>query len=115
MRDTGADLLRNIVERACALAAGPEIAPAELALPAPGEVPGGPRPGQRGAAPRDEDSGVAGGLQAAERAAIVRALESHQFHRGKAAAELGISLPTLREKIRRYKVPLPLKKWQLEK
>jgi len=83
--------LANAMRRAVALAAGDEIGPGQWQAP--------------GAA-RTEDS-LAGSvtLEAAERLLFTRALEATGGNRSHAAAQLGVSLRTVRNKIREYGLP----------
>jgi DNA-binding NtrC family response regulator len=93
--------LRNVVERACAMAAGGEIMPDDLQLSSP--------PGATPPPPAATDAARArgGSLEDAEREAILSALKTHHWHRTRAASQLGISLPTLREKMRRFGIKVP--------
>jgi DNA-binding NtrC family response regulator len=95
--------LRNIVERAASMANGPRIELADIAadglfsMDAPPETSGGterPPPGLTA-------------LEAAERQTILETLRANHWHRTKAAAQLGVSLPTLRAKMRRYGLRVP--------
>ena len=119
--------LKNIVERACALAEGDAIREVDLALPAKRPPVAPSRAGGTSASgavarppapvvPADisfdgeetDDEPLTGGtLDAAERDAIMRALKSHNYHRARAAAELGVSLPRLRRQIKRHGIRVP--------
>ena len=101
--------LRNIIERAVALCAGPEIGvddlpnnvyPREreetpLAMPALGTLPDMPPPP---AAPGT----LARSREEAEIALIQQALQKHGNNRRRAAAELGVSRMTLYKKLHKY-------------
>jgi transcriptional regulator with GAF, ATPase, and Fis domain len=111
--------LRNVLDRARALAAGPEITPAELLVSSSvdegAEVPE-PVAAPPTAAPELE-SPAAGAfrLSDAEHETIVRALQANHYHRELAAQQLGISLPTLRDRIRRYGIEVPKRSKLLKK
>ena len=103
--------LRNLVERALALSAGPEVTREELEGlldPAAAVV---IVPAASAAAPHIdvEPVGEIGpeSLANAERGVIERALTKFEGNRTKTAAALGISETTLREKIRRYAIAVP--------
>lgn len=87
--------LRNVVERAVALAEGGVVRLANL----PPEVTGGAPPAARQPAP---SSDLVASRNDAERQAISRALSKWGNNRSKAAADLGISRPTLYKKLRKY-------------
>ncbi|MDC0721402.1 sigma 54-interacting transcriptional regulator [Nannocystis bainbridge] len=76
--------LENAMERAAALAEGPEVAAADL----PDDIEG-------------PQAARAGSLQQLERSAIAAALGRHGGHQQRAAAELGISASTLYRRLRR--------------
>jgi len=101
--------LKNLVDRARALARGPEITAQHIevsqaamdlasrpAIPIyhPPTAPAEPRP-------------TPASLEAAEREVIERTLKECGYHRERAAEKLGISVPTLRERIRRYGIAVP--------
>ena len=84
--------LRNFVERALVLAAGREIGPQDLELPSTrAEV-------RAGVAPLDLNQGV----EEAERDRITAAMAQAGGNRRQAAAALGVSLSTLKRRLRRY-------------
>jgi two-component system response regulator PilR (NtrC family) len=104
--------LRNIVERACTLARGSQLEPADLALPGSGAVAGESRSARPEATPSPDAAGscppeLSSAVERAEREAIERALKAHFYHRTRAAEALGISLPTLRARIRRFGIWMP--------
>jgi len=87
--------LRNLIERAVALAAGPRIQEYDLLLDDP-----------QGAAPVPEDTSpnLKEQVEGTERAAILRALEDTDGAIQLAADMLGVSRKTLWEKMRRYAI-----------
>lgn len=87
--------LRNVMERAVALCAGPEITVADLP---PGMLSSDKRPA-REAAP---SSALRRSKREAERHAIHQALAKHANNRVRTARELGISRVTLYKKLRQY-------------
>ena len=91
--------LRNAVERAFTMAPGPLIGPDDLGLIAGSSMTGLSRPRPAAA--------LAGQIEDTEREAILRALKTHGYNRVKAAAELGISRMTLRERMRRFAIKVP--------
>jgi two-component system response regulator FlrC len=102
--------LANVLERSVILAEGDTIAAEDLAVWADvaGAV-GDPAPGSAGTAPgADPGAGASSDLggpttvSELERAAIVRALAATGGNRRRAAAQLGIGLRTLYEKLKRY-------------
>src|SRR5262249_31124322 len=99
--------LRNVLERAVALCAGPDIqlldlpegirSAATAASPASAEVTAS------GPAPHPADrSGLATVTEEAELLRITAALEKHGHNRQRAAAELGISRMALSKKLHEY-------------
>jgi DNA-binding NtrC family response regulator len=82
--------LRNIVERACVLSTHASVRAGDLVLPAAPTPANEPMPQ----------------LEQLEKDAVIKALEANGYHRGRTAAALGISAPTLRERIRRYGIRL---------
>ncbi|MBM4394246.1 MAG: sigma-54-dependent Fis family transcriptional regulator [Deltaproteobacteria bacterium] len=78
--------LRNAVERACILADGPEVRPADLGL----------------AEPASPAGGDAGALAAVERETILRVVRECGGNRRAAASRLGISLRTLQYRLKEY-------------
>jgi DNA-binding NtrC family response regulator len=82
--------LRNVVERCAALCRGREVGPEDLRLPTP-EV--GSSPGLEGGVP----------LKEMERRYILDALERHDGHQPSTAKELGISLATLKRRLKEYR------------
>ena len=93
--------LRNVIERACLLSNG-VIAPEHLLLPeaaAPPPASSSP-PAVTPLAAAAPATGVR--LRDAERATILRVLELHGGNRTRAAAELGISVRTLYNKLKRF-------------
>ncbi len=85
--------LGNALERAAILADGDEIQAEHLVLGPPG----------RASAPAPAPA-MQGTLKELEKAAIVRALDDHSGHRKKAAAQLGIAVRTLYDKLREYDI-----------
>ena len=91
--------LRNVVERALALAPGPIIQPVDLFMP-----------GASGSIVADTSSGSGPGgtklvnksLEEVEKEAILQTLTANGGNRKKTARILGIAPVTLREKIRKY-------------
>ena len=95
--------LRNVIERACLLSNG-VIAPEHLLLPeaaAPPPASSSP-PAVTPLAAAAPATGVR--LRDAERATILRVLELHGGNRTRAAAELGISVRTLYNKLKRFEL-----------
>lgn len=88
--------LRNVVERAVALSRGGVVQLANL----PPEFSAHAAP--EGATPTGGESDLVISRQDAERQAISRALNRCGNNRSKAAADLGISRPTLYKKLRKY-------------
>jgi len=80
--------LEHAIERACAVATGPEITVEDLPDAVRGADASARGPDERPLAER-------------ERAYIQAVLERHHGHRGRAAEELGLSLSTLKRRLRR--------------
>ena len=106
--------LKNLVDRARALAAGPEITAQhlEVSLAALDQasrpaIPLYQPPPEPPPASEKEAVVAPASLEDAERDVIENALKACGFHRERAAEKLGISLPTLRERIRRYGIAVP--------
>ena len=91
--------LKSIIERACILAGGGDIRTEHLLLPGNGGSPTCCARPQALAEPRAEP--VAAGLDA-EAVETLRVLSECRWHRGKAAAVLGISYSALRWRINKY-------------
>ena len=107
--------LRNAIERAFVLCAGPEItaehlptdkmrrrpaAPLPVTSPATAAAPGVPPP-------MSPPSGEARGLKELERQAIVDALERCHFNQTRAAELLGMPRRTFCKRLREYAIPRP--------
>lgn len=108
--------LRNVLERAHLMAPGRSISRRDLVLPRVGQVVEASEVSGRDRAGPGEDftpNGRGDGpesltpLERAQRLAIVQALETHHYNRSRAARDLGLSLPTLRKRIRIYGIPVP--------
>jgi two-component system response regulator PilR (NtrC family) len=102
--------LENVLERATALSDGPRLDVADLRLPedsarhrdaaAPEALPTAPPP----QAPRlaiGGDAALPAALEAAEREAIIKALDAHRWNRTRTAAALGITFRALRYKLKK--------------
>ena len=100
--------LRNVLQRAAGMARGAPITPADLALPAAGEVLMGSGPSTPGLAPQAAGAalatGDAGGARMTdyEAQAIRAALEACEGNRRQAAKRLGIARSTLYRKLKEY-------------
>jgi two-component system response regulator FlrC len=91
--------LANVLERSTILAEGDEIGPDDLALLPGFEAPTG---SVTSTAASPEALPAGGSMAAIEREAIRHALSLHGGNRREAAAQLGIGLRTLYEKLKRY-------------
>ena len=99
--------LENMIERACILADGELIRPADMAIPA---MPSAGKPAPAAAVGSPADPGAAenpaaptgGTVREMERFAIVEALKRRNNSRTRAAEDLGISRRTLHNKIKEY-------------
>lgn len=97
--------LENVLERATALADGPRLDVADLRLPdAPVAVSpskaAGPVPALHRLAV-ESDAALPAALEAAERDAILKALDAHRWNRTRTAAALGITFRALRYKLKK--------------
>lgn len=99
--------LKNFVQRAAVMCSGHTIEVSDLGLDVAFSATAAPalRPAEGNA--RAPIVRAGGALQDADRSAIVEALERHGYHRARTAAALGITVPTLRARIRRYGIELP--------
>lgn len=88
--------LRNVLERAVSLAEGDILLPCHL------EQPEGPAPEAPAAPEAAAGTQLCQQLAHAEEASIREALRRNSGHRGKTAAELGISVTTLWRRMRRF-------------
>ncbi len=88
--------LRNIIERAVILAAGPELRAQDIVLPAPQAAP----PGPGFFSVRLDTRGMPPALKEVERTYVGRVLDLCGGHRGAAAEALGISYPTFLTRLR---------------
>src|SRR5690606_27643351 len=98
--------LENILERALAMAEGPRITPADLALPVGATLASRPTP-----APADHTAEAAPTtattpplptyIEDIERQAIEQALKDHRYNKTKTAAALGITFRALRYKLKK--------------
>jgi DNA-binding NtrC family response regulator len=86
--------LRNVLERACMLADGPTLGPQDVAAAMPAAPAGPPAPA---ASPSE-------GLQALERAHIIRVLDEVRGNKVAAARRLGISRRTLYRRLDRHAI-----------
>lgn len=108
--------LESLLERAAALAEGPLIQAADLALPAAGHGPGPgreaepsdngesdpPLPAMATALARARAAGaLPQALEQVERQTILRALEAHRWNRTRTASALGITFRALRYKLKK--------------
>jgi len=93
--------LENALEFATAVCEGQTVherdLPPDLRRVSPGAAPPGPTPVPRPASAPDEE-------EALEEAAIRAALEEHHYHRGHAAAALGMSRTTLWRKMKEHRI-----------
>lgn len=95
--------LRNIIERAIILRRGPEIRPSEL-ISFPQKPSGGANSVPPGA-PSPVSAGRTMRLDDLEKQQIISALEQSARNYTKAALALGISISTLKRKIKTYQLP----------
>jgi two-component system response regulator HydG len=96
--------LRNVLERAVALAPGPVVQAADLPEPVRQGRWEMPRETSAGRSPQLSAT-LASAKEDAEVARIREALEKHDNNRARAAAELGISRMGLYKKLKRYRLP----------
>ena len=91
--------LKNVLERAVILGHGEELRPSELLTISATKTVSRPQAGKPAAAP---PSGAATTLEDIERAHILAALEAHAGNFSRAARAVGISLSTLKRKLKKY-------------
>jgi two-component system, NtrC family, response regulator PilR len=102
--------LENLLHRALALAAGPEIGVADLGLIEPDAAASpepraaDPTPGLAEATADELPEDLAAHLDAVERDILERALERHRYNRTAAGASLGLSLRQMRYRMARLGV-----------
>jgi two-component system, NtrC family, response regulator AtoC len=91
--------LKNVLERAVILQQGAELRPSEF-LRAPAARPERPAPDGKRAAPES----ATGTLDAVEKGHILAALEEHAGNYSRAARAIGISLSTLKRRLKKYRI-----------